>query len=200
MSKSYIAGLTGGIGSGKTTVAKIFSSMGVPIFYADTEAANIVNTHTDIKQQIIELFGKDIYGIDGILKRKELASQLFSNENLLQQLNAIVHPRVQEVFFDFVNTATFPYVIKEAAILFESGSYKDCDTTIMVYAPEAIRIQRVMARDNRTEKEILDIIAQQMNDEEKRKLAEYVIVNDNSESLILQVSKVHTSILQKLKK
>ncbi|WP_010522925.1 dephospho-CoA kinase [Aquimarina agarivorans] len=171
-----IVGLTGGIGSGKTYVAGLFEAMGVPIYIADTEAKKLMNSNSAVKKSIIDLFGVEAYQND-VLNKKFIADQVFENKLLLNDLNAIVHPAVAAHFQDWYNSQKFDFVIKESAILFETEGYKKCDKTILVIAPENIRIKRVMKRDQISEAQVRARINNQWSDERKKKLADYVVNN-----------------------
>lgn len=171
-----VIGLTGGIGSGKTTIARYFMSLGVPVYIADDEAKKILYL-PDVVKELTDFFG---YGVltDGQPDRKKLAAAVFSNPEMLKVLNGIIHPRVKRHFEQWVHShKAEDIVIKETAILFESGSYKDCDAVILVTAPEEIRIARVIKRDGVTEGEVLERMANQWSEEKKRELSDYVIEN-----------------------
>jgi len=182
----FKVGITGGIGSGKSTICHFFSLLGIPVFYADLEAKRIINESSVVRSKMILHFGKDIYQKNQTIDRKKLAGIIFNSPLLLQKVNAIVHPEVRNYFFDWCNKQRSPYIIHEAAILFESGFYQMMDFNMLVTAPEEDRIARVMKRDQRSMQEIKERIAKQWPDEEKRKLADYIIKNDNQE-LILPV-------------
>jgi len=189
MTKSLLIGLTGGIGSGKTTVAKIFTSLGYPVFNSDTEAKNIVNNNAEAIVEIKRAFG-DVYQ-DGVLNSKKIANLVFKNKEALQQLNAIVHPKVKAAFENWVRKhKEHSVLLKEAAILFETEGYKLLDATILVVAPEKIRIKRVMSRDRIEEEAVKNRIQNQLSDEKKKLLAQYVIVNDDENLLIPQVLEI----------
>src|SRR5690606_22215644 len=149
-----IVGITGGIGSGKTTVAKMFESLGIPVYYADDEAKNLTATSPVIREGLIGLLGEETFK-NGVLDRKYMAGKIFNDKDLLEKANAIIHPQVALHFENWVSNQSTPYVLKEAAILFESGSYQQCDKTILITAPEDIRIQRVMERDGVSKEEVL---------------------------------------------
>jgi dephospho-CoA kinase len=171
-----IIGLTGGIGSGKTTIANLFSVAGIPVYIADDEARKIMQS-AEIITQIKETFGTSIFEND-ILNREKLAAIVFGNTEKLEQLNSIIHPAVKKHFENWVlNHVNFPFVIYEAAILFESGSYKNCDLIITVTAPTESRIQRVIQRDNTTRENVLKRINSQWNDEQRISKSDYVIEN-----------------------
>lgn len=190
-----IVGLTGGIGSGKTTVANLFSELNVPIYIADKEAKALMNKSKVIKRKLIQLFGKDAYKAEE-LNRPYLAEQIFNDKNLLQQMNAIVHPKVASHFKRWLKKQAAPYCIKEVAILFENGSYVNCDKVITVIAPLEIRISRVLQRDQTTTSKIKAIIKNQWQDQERMKLSDYVISNDdNLQHLKYQINEIHQKLL-----
>lgn len=193
-----IVGLTGGIGSGKTTVAKLFETLGVPIYIADVEAKRLMNSSKVIRRQLIKLFGEDAYMNDE-LNRPFLASKIFNDASLLAQMNGIVHPKVGMDFKRWLKKQTSLYVIKEAAIIFEHQKQSEYDYIITVTASLEDKVARVLKRDNTTESKIMDIIKNQMSDEEKIKKSDFVIVNDTLEDIEKQVLITHNKILQKLK-
>ncbi|NBL64274.1 dephospho-CoA kinase [Flavobacterium sp. NST-5] len=173
-----IIGLTGGIGSGKSTVAKHYASLGIPVYIADDEARELMNK-TKIIGKIIDIFGKEIIS-DGKINRKKLSEIVFQQPPLLEKLNSIIHPEVNLHFKNWVKKhQDFPFVIKEAAILFESGSYKDCDKIIMITAPKNIRIARVMNRDKVSQEAVLRRMKQQWPEEKKIEMSDFVIQNIN---------------------
>ncbi|MBF4485295.1 MULTISPECIES: dephospho-CoA kinase [unclassified Flavobacterium] len=173
-----VIGLTGGIGSGKTTIANYFATMGVPVYIAD-DAAKKVMQSDNIIQQIKTTFGDSIFE-NKILNRAKLAEIVFNNADKLAQLNAIVHPAVKSDFELWLQeNKKYDYVIYEAAILFESGRYKECDVIITVTAPEEIRIERVVKRDNTTREQVLSRMKMQWNDEKRISLSNFVINNSN---------------------
>lgn len=196
MSKKIIIGLTGGIGAGKTTVAEIFAILGIPIFNADTEAKKIMNSDPELKNKIIFIFGNESYK-NGSLNRRFLADKVFNNSLLLDKLNNIVHPAVQSHFQTWLREQNSRFVIKEAAILFESGSYKDCDYTVLVTAPLDLRVSRVCKRDSVQENQVLQRIKNQLDDAEKVSLSDYTIVNDGKNSLLKQVINIYQNIREK---
>lgn len=193
-----IVGLTGGIGSGKTTVANFFKALKVPIYIADEEAKTLMVRSKVIKRKLIQLFGEDVY-IEGELNKPLIASKIFSDEYLLKKMNNIVHPKVASHFKRWLKKQDNPYVLKEAAVLFENGSYKSLDFIITVVAPEKTRINRVIARDESSEKKVKAIIKNQWSDAEKVKLSDFVIENINLEDTKKQVLKIHQEILKKCK-
>lgn len=188
-------GITGGIGSGKTTVCKIFELLGIPVFYADQAAKELMQQDKELKLKLIEKFGADTYLPDGSINRTYLANIVFKDEAQLEALNAIVHPAVFSTFDQWLSKQSTRYVVKEAALLFESGSHRLCDFNVLVQAPEEIRIERVMKRDQITKEQVLGRIAQQMSDEEKSKLADYLLMNDEKELLIPQILNLHEKLL-----
>jgi dephospho-CoA kinase len=189
-----IIGLTGGIGSGKTMVVEYFKSLGIPVFIADEEAKKLMTSH-DIINALSNEFGNEILK-NGILNREKLAQLVFNNPKKLQKLNGIVHPKVKIHFENWVEKhKNYPFVAKEAAILFESGSYKYCDTIITVTCPLEIRLQRVMKRDKTDRESVLKRIENQWTDEQRIAKSDYVIDNLSVESTKKQVDE----ILKKLK-
>ncbi len=186
-------GITGNIGSGKSTVARIFSQLGLPIYDADLRAKAVM-LKPFLKQAIIELLGHDSYTENGILNRAFISQKVFNNSALLTQLNALVHPAVFLDFNEWVLDQTGPYILKEAALLIESNSYKNLDVLIVVMADHSIRLERSMKRDGADKTSILARMNAQMPQEEKAKLAKFVIHN-NDDLLIPQVLKIHKQIL-----
>jgi dephospho-CoA kinase len=190
-----IVGLTGGIGSGKTTVAKEFEKLGVPIYIADDEAKKLMNRSKVIRRKLIAIFGKDAYKKDK-LNRPYLAKIIFNDQSLLQKMNAIVHPKVASHFKKWLKKQDAPYVIKEVAILFENGSYKQCDYIITVTATIETRIARLLKRDETTVSKIEAIMKNQWQDEDKIALSQFVIQNDILENTVIQVQKTHNQLLK----
>lgn len=186
-------GITGGIGSGKSLICRIFSVLGIPVYDADSRAKAVMTTDGILVSQIKQEFGTLAYNSDGSLNRKYLAETVFNNPDRLHTLNSLVHPRVGEDYKNWLNSQKqVPYVIKEAALLIEAGSYQSLDHIIVVQAPESVRIQRVLKRDaHRTEQDVKAIIRNQMRDEEKLQLADEVIVNDGTNLVIPQVLHLH---------
>jgi dephospho-CoA kinase len=190
-----IIGLTGGIGSGKTTVARYIAAQGIPVYIADEEAKKVMNT-PEVLSLVAKTFGDSILE-NGVINRQKLAQLVFNAPEKLQQLNNIIHPKVKQDFENWVQKHhNHPFVIKEAAILFESGSYQFCDKIITVTAPENVRLQRVMQRDSVTEDQVLARMQNQWKEEEKIALSDYVIQNINIEDTKSQVD----NILKTLKK
>lgn len=191
-------GITGGIGSGKSTVSKIFQTLGIPVFDADTAAKNIMNEDESLKQKIKETFGGAAY-TNGTLNRKYIADIVFNDKEKLAELNALVHPATIALADKWAGEQSAPYTVKEAALFFESGSAAGIDYIIGVYAPQHLRIQRVMQRDNATREEILARINKQIDEEMKMKLCDFVVVNDEQQLLIPQVVALHEKFLQMVK-
>jgi len=188
-------GVTGGIGSGKTTVCLLFQQLfNIPVYYADVRAKHIVAENNDVKAKIIQLFGKEAY-INNQYNRTFIASKVFQDKNLLSQLNSIIHPAVFNDAQQFFNQhKDEKYVLYEAAILFESGSYKTMDKNILVTAPTELRIERTMQRDGLSEDLVKQRIINQKPDEEKIKLCNFVIENDGAKDLETQVRNIHHSL------
>ena len=171
-----IIGLTGGIGSGKSTILSYFREHGYPCFESDKVGKKLLEV--ELKETVLKLFGEEVYNAKGILDRKALSKKVFSNSKLLEALNDIVHPAVNETFEKFKKKhQDFPVIVKEAAILIESGSYKSCDIIILVKAPLDERIKRIVARDSVNESEVIARIDNQWEDEKKEKYADYVVEN-----------------------
>ena len=191
---SIIIGLTGGIGSGKSTVAKIFAQFGIPVLDADATAKAIMNEDSSVKTKLIELFGTEAYK-ESQLNRPYIAQLVFDDAFKLQQLNAIIHPITIQYAKDWALKQSAPYVIKEAALFFESGSAEGVDKIIGVTAPKHIRIQRVMQRDQISREEVIKRMEHQIEDSLKMKLSDWVIQNDDMHLLIPQVLAIHNEIL-----
>ncbi|MDQ8005159.1 MAG: dephospho-CoA kinase [Pedobacter sp.] len=190
-------GITGGIGSGKTTICKVFETLGIPIFYADTVAKQIMTTDQILMDGVRATFGEESYLEGNILNNKHIANIVFNNEKELIKLNALVHPAVFRAFdeWDAKLPKHLPYSIKEAALLFESGSYEMCDKNILVTSPHALKIERVTKRDKVSEEQVLARMGKQFTDKQKLKLADYLIENNESKSIILQVLDLHQQFL-----
>ncbi len=189
-------GITGGIGSGKTTVCKIFEIFGIPIYYADVRAKKLMIEDEELVQNVKELLGNNAYNSDKSLNRKFVAQKVFNDSALLKSLNSLVHPKVWEDadFWYQEQDSQTPYVLNEAALLFETGSYKRFDKVILVTAPVEVRIERVMKRDTATRKEVESRMNKQLKDNIKIPLSEFEIKNDNQLSLISQVFKIHQQL------
>ncbi|MEI9919025.1 MAG: dephospho-CoA kinase [Bacteroidota bacterium] len=195
------AGITGGIGSGKSLVCKIFQSLGVPVYDADSRAKILMSSDKILIDQIRNEFGDAAYNNDHTLNRKHISEAAFGNPDKLKKLDSLVHPRVGLDYSNWVDGQKTPYVIKEAALLYEAGSYKTLDKIIVVSASEEIKIKRIKARDpHRSEQMIRDIIKNQMPDSEKVSRADFVIVNDESQLVIPQVIAIHQRLLSSLPK
>lgn len=189
-------GITGSIGSGKSTVAHLFEVLGIPVYNADNRAKWLMNHQPDLIRSITELFGKDAYS-NNALNRPFIAEQAFQDPDKLKQLNAIVHPAVFADFEQWCNEQTTTYVIKEAALMFESKSHEQLHEVIVVTAPETMRIQRAMQRDHATEASVRARMNNQLPESEKRKRSQYEIINDDQHSLIQQVLNLHHLFLEK---
>lgn len=190
-------GITGGIGSGKTIICKLLELQNVPVFYADQQAKAVLQSDSQVIEQIKAQFGTDIYAKDGMLNRSRLASIVFNDEEHLKKLNSLVHPAVFQAFDKWLALQQAPYVVKEAALLFESGSYQNCDLTVLVKSPRALRISRIIKRDAITEAEVLKRMNKQWSDEEKEKLSHFIINNDEQQLLIPRVLKLHADFLNR---
>ena len=187
-------GITGGIGSGKSTVAHIFETLGIPVYYADAAAKKLMNEDAGLKQQVQQLFGKGAY-TNGQLNRVFVAAQVFNNPEKLALLNSIVHPATIADAEKWMQQQSAPYAIKEAALIFESGAQENLEKVIGVFASKAIRIKRVMDRDGITREEVLARMNKQINETIKMRLCNYVITNDEQQLLIPQVLAVHEKLL-----
>jgi dephospho-CoA kinase len=187
-------GITGNIGSGKSTLVRIFAQLGVPVYDADSRAKAVMVEDQILVSQIKNLLGANAYNSQGGLNRQEISQQVFNNAQLLQQLNALVHPALFNDFDKWVLKQDAPYILKEAALLIESESYKNLDTLIVVLADEEIRLKRSMARDGVEQDAILARMRNQLPQEEKAKFAQFIIHN-NDDLLITQVLKIHKQLL-----
>jgi len=192
-----IVGLTGGIGSGKTTVSNMFKDLGVPVYIADNEAKNLMSSSKVIKRKLIDLFGPKAYE-DNSLNRTYIASKIFNDDTYLQKMNAIIHPKVANHFKLWLQKQTSKYVIKEAAIIFEHNMQSQYDYVITVIANEEDRINRILKRDNTTKDKIMSIMKHQLSDDEKIKLSDFVIINDKLKHTKEQVLNIHNFILKNL--
>lgn len=192
-------GITGGIGSGKSMVTTIFASLGIPIYNADIRAKEILASNLTVKRDIKSLLGEDAYFKNGKPNRKYIAKLIFNDKTLLQAINTIVHPAVQVDSERWIEQQkklkSSPYVIKEAALLVENGSYRALDALIVVICPEAERIRRVMLRDKASEEEVRARIKNQLPDEPKIAVADFVIQNDGVTPLIPQIIEIHRALL-----
>jgi dephospho-CoA kinase len=188
-------GLSGGIGSGKTVISRIFLTLGIPVFYADAETKALYDTHAGLRKALTELLGTHVYHNDK-LQRKLMASLIFQDETLLQKVNALAHPLVLQRFEQWAAQQEAPYVLQEAAILFESGINEKMNYTIAVAAPETLRITRAMQRDKVTEQEVTLRMQQQWTDEQRNEKANFIIVNDEKQAILPQVITIHQNILK----
>ena len=186
-------GITGGIGSGKSFVCQVFNALGIPVFNADDTARYLMENDAALIQGIRNLLGDDVY-VAGKLDRAKVSAIIFQSPEKLQELNALVHPATISYAKEWFEKQQAPYVIKEAAIFFESGSYTDMDVMIGVHAPLELRIQRAMKRNNLSREKVLSIIAQQMDEDEKMKRCDHVIVNDDVTAVLPQVLKLHEQL------
>lgn len=189
-------GITGGIGSGKTVVCQVFETLGIPVFNADLAARHLLANDDTLITGIKALLGEDSY-TGNIPNREKIASMVFQQPEKLQQLNALVHPAVLAYGTEWMSKQNAPYVIKEAAIFFESGSNKEMDIMIGVSAPKAVRLQRAMQREGATEESILQRMSNQMDEDEKMKRCDYIINNDGNTAILPQIMDLHKTLLQK---
>ena len=193
-----VVGLTGGIGSGKSTILKCFKSFGIPVYIADDEAKKLMNRSKVIQRKLIKLFGEKAYA-DGVLNRPYLASQIFNDKTLLSKMNAVVHPKVALHFKRWLKKQNAEYVIKEVAIIFENNLQDQYDYIITVVADEDLRMQRVMKRDNVSQEKVKAIIKNQWSDAEKIAKSDFVIVNDDLNVAKKQALDIHNKLLKILK-
>ncbi|MDR2122553.1 MAG: dephospho-CoA kinase [Flavobacteriaceae bacterium] len=193
-----VVGLTGGMGAGKSVVAKLFEEEGYPVYSSDVRAKELMTENKELKEKLIRLLGSEAYS-GNVLNKKYIAQKIFSDEELLKKQNALVHSAVRNDFKDWVSRQKGNFCIKEAAILFESGSYKDCDYTIVVTAPEEIRIQRVLSRDKSSVEEIKKRLRNQWSQEKIIEMSDFQISNDsNPENLKRQVARLITQLNQRI--
>jgi dephospho-CoA kinase len=191
-------GITGGIGSGKSTVAKLFEVLGIPVYYADDAAKQLMNDNEVLKQQIQKEFGEEAY-TNGKLNRKYIADIVFANPEKLELLNSLVHPATLQDADEWMNKQTTAYTIKEAALIFESGAQEQLDYVIGVYAPTPLRIQRTMQRDNISREEVMARMNKQIDETIKMRLCDFVITNDEQQMIIPQVIQLHQKLLTLVK-
>lgn len=187
-------GITGGIGSGKTTIAKIFEVLNIPVYYADDAAKGLMNLDVDLKKQIMHHFGSELYK-SGSLDRALLSSIVFNNPEKLTLLNSLVHPVTIAHSNNWILEQRSPYILKEAALLFETEAYKSLDYIIGVEAPLELRLKRTMLRDNTTEEAVKSRISKQMNEDEKMRKSDFIIVNNDEQLLVPQVIALHEKLL-----
>ena len=189
-------GITGGIGSGKSVVCQVFRTLGIPVFNADDAAHYLMENDSTLVQSIQWLLGDDVYK-DGKLNREKVSAVIFNDPEKLQKSNAILHPATISYANAWIEKQQAPYIIKEAAIFFESGSFKDIDVMIGVYAPKELRIQRAMSRSGMTREQVLAIMSRQMDEDEKMKRCDHVITNDDVTPVLPQVLKLHRLLLDR---
>jgi dephospho-CoA kinase len=187
-------GITGGIGSGKSMVCQVFETLGIPVFYADLAARYLMENDESLISSIKLLLGPEVYQ-GGKLDREKVGSIVFRDPSILEKLNNIVHPATIRYGKQWMDTQDAPYIIKEAAIFFESGSYTDMELMIGVYAPQALRIWRVQEREGISQERILERISRQMDEQEKMDRCDHVIINDDTQAVIPQVVKLHQQFL-----
>ena len=192
-------GLTGGMGSGKSIIAKIFETIGIPVFNADTIAKKLMEQDPELKQKITQLFGTDTY-LDGKLNRAFLAGIVFNDKEKLALLNNVVHPATLAAAMDWMNQQTAPYMVKEAALIFEAGAEKQLDLVIGVSAPKDMRMKRVMERDGIGKEQAEARMRNQMDDTEKMSLCDHVIINDEKHLIVPQVLRIHQTIMNSTKR
>ena len=181
-----IIGLTGGIGSGKSTVAILFALHGIPVYVADNAGKRLISSSPHLQQQLAELLGIDVFCIENEQNRKLMATLIFNNKSLLTKVNSMIHPEVSADFDRWLTQQEGKYAVLESAILFEAGFNSKVDVCLTVYAPESIRIQRVMARDNVSADTVLQRMHNQLPDEIKKQRAHYVLINDDRHALLPQ--------------
>ena len=191
-------GVTGGIGAGKSTVCRVFETLGIPVFYADDAAKFLMNSDAELRRLIIQAFGEAAYQNES-LNNNYLGKLVFGNPGKLAQLNALTHPAVIRFGETWMTQQSTPYALKEAAVFFESGSNKSMDLMIGVSAPLPLRIRRAMLRGDLSESQVLERVSKQMDEEEKMSLCDYRILNDDAHSIIEQVWNLHQELLQKAK-
>ncbi len=190
-------GITGGIGSGKTTVCRLFELLGISVYYADEESKKLLDEDKEVKDKVVSVFGNSILNDAKFIDRKKLAVIVFNNKEELEKLNAILHPAVGQHFENWLKNQNSPYILKEAAILFESGAYKQVDKVLTVVAPLELKIQRTMKRDGLSKVEVERRIQLQLSDEEKVKRSDFAITNNEQELLIPQVLAIHRQLVDK---
>lgn len=186
-------GLTGGIGSGKTVVTQLFNTIGIPVFCADTEAKKAY-ADNNVKKQMVNIFGNEIYADSNKINSKLLASKIFCNKQLLTKVNSIIHPLVHQSFEKWLNLQNSHYIIHEAAILIESGFYRLMDKIIVVNSEQDLRVSRIMARDRQQPNEILNRIKNQLSDEERNKYADFIVDNNENVPLLPQILEIDKTL------
>ncbi len=190
-------GITGNIGSGKSTLTKLFSIIGIPVYDADSRAKWLMQHHPAIKEGLLHIFGKDVYHSDQTLNKAFIANLVFKQPELLAKLNTLVHPKVFADFDQWLTEQDAPYIVKEAALLIESESYKQLDELILVCAPESLRLERTMNRDAASKAAVLARMSNQMDEALKVPYANYLVNNDGVQMLIPQVLAIHAAILER---
>ncbi len=188
-------GVTGNIGSGKSQICRIFELLGIPVYYADERAKSLMTSDAELVKAIKALIGEAAYFSDGSLNRQLISQLVFNDKKLLENLNNLVHPAVGRDFYSWSEVQHSAYVVKEAALLFESGSYRELDAVIMVLAPEQLRIKRVIARDGVTEEQVLMRLRNQMEESIKKSMADHTVTNDGESSALMQVLALHKIFL-----
>jgi len=187
-------GITGGIGSGKSIVCKVFMHLGVPVFHSDKYAREIINNNEEVKDSILKTFGRSIFN-KNIINRTALANIVFSDPKSLKALNTLIHPVVSKEFENWLqDKQKYKYILKEAAILIESGSYKSLNKVICITCPEEERIRRVVKRDNISRENVVKRINMQMSDKEKSKLSDFIINNDGGTTILPQIINIHKQL------
>lgn len=192
-------GLTGGIGSGKSTITQLLTTIGVPVYISDIRSKQLTQSDPTIISGLKRLLGDDIYSADGLLNKKKMAQMIFNDKDLLAQVNGLIHPVVHNDFDRWAEEqgeAGVPYVVNEAAIMIENGGYKRMDKVIVVTAPLEQRIARTMARDNASREQVISRINNQMSDEEKVKYADFVITTDDKHFIIPEILKIHNELIK----
>lgn len=187
-------GLTGGIGSGKSFVARILQHMNFPVYFSDQRSKELTSSDPTIREGMIALFGNEVYNAFG-LNKNLISDKIFQDDVLRQKVNQLIHPVVRRDFEDWTHKQNSTLVFNEAAILFETGAYKTLDATILVYAPKSLKIERVMRRENCSKEEVLARMNKQWSDEDKMKLTNYLIFNDEKIPLLAQIEKCITMLL-----
>lgn len=187
-------GLTGGIGSGKSFVADLLTKLGYPVYYSDSRSKELTKSNPTIREGLIAMFGEEVFKEEG-LNTTLIAEKMFQDDALRLRINQLIHPIVRKDFEEWVSKQDKDLVFNEAAILFETGAYKTLDATILVYAPESLKIERVMRRENCSKEEVLARMNKQWSDEEKMKLTNYLILNDEKIPLLVQIEKCITMLL-----
>jgi dephospho-CoA kinase len=190
-----IVGLTGGIGSGKSTVGKLLENLGVPVYNSDIEAKRLIHTSKVLRRKIVQLLGEESF-LDGTLNRVFIAEKVFTDKKLLQKLNAIVHPAVRKHFLKWAKKQDHPFVVQETALLFENTMQEFYDKIILVTAPKDIRVERITARDGSTKQQVLERMGNQLDDDIKIPLADYVVANVDLDETTIKVTEINMALLE----